>query len=176
VGESAARLRGYLVRPVELPATHVTMLDWPGQGGLLVHLPEPASVAPPSPLISTVAERLQPRYRVISLAREADQPYQADAATVLSWLAQFGFAPQILVGERGGSLTALLVAAWATSPPSALGLFDADVDTAPPTSLRARSLRAAPPAHDALRAAVPCPLFATSLLDELTGWLAQVEI
>jgi pimeloyl-ACP methyl ester carboxylesterase len=151
------RLRVCLEREIELGAVRLHVRDWPGFDGPIVHVPDPLA-SWPFEVAEAVARALAPRYRVLGLRPRGDQSYQADAADLLGVLEQFGFAAPVLLGERLGCLTALLVAAWHPARVARLVLLDATVESPSGDSLAARALRDCPPDWRSLRASVRCPV------------------
>ena len=164
-----------LQRDVELPAPRLTLFDWPGLLGPVVHVPD--LLAPDLRLVESLAAALAPDYRVVSLqprspARGAG--YQLHAADVLATLDQFGFERPVLLGQRLGALVATLVAAWAPGRPAGLVLVDplVAVEAAsdmPGPPLEVCALRDCPPDWLALGRRVACPvlmLASHGLLDD----------
>jgi pimeloyl-ACP methyl ester carboxylesterase len=138
-----------------LDNVRLRLRDWPGYAGPLVHSPDrPAT----SSLIENIAASLAPRYRVLSLAPRGDAPYQVHATDLVEVLRQFGFRSPILIGERLGSLTSLIVAAWYPVCVGGLVLVDPLSTALPGDTIEARSLRDCPPEIARLRSAVRCPV------------------
>ncbi len=156
------RLRVCLERVVELDAVRLRLREWPGLGGTLVHVPDPGS---PNDEVVTALGALVPDYRVVSLSPRGDSPYQVDAADLLGTLDQFGFEQPTLVGERLGSVAALLVAAWYPDRIGRLILIDPSYDSPSSEGVANRALRDCPLDWPALRAAVKCPTL-------VVGWSA----
>jgi pimeloyl-ACP methyl ester carboxylesterase len=148
------RLRVCLHRTVELESVRLQLRDWPGLDGPLVHVPDPVSTD--ERVFEALAESLAPKYRVLSLQPRGDHGYQVDAADLLGTLDQFGFADPVLVGERLGCVTALLVAAWHPGRVGRLVLVDSTCDPPETDGLVARALRDCPPDWPSLRKAVRC--------------------
>jgi pimeloyl-ACP methyl ester carboxylesterase len=170
------QLRACLTRTVELGGVQLRLKEWPGLGGPLVHVPDPLSDA--SGALDTVATALRWRYRVLSVQPRGASPYQVDAADLLATLDQFGFVAPILIGERLGCLSALLIAAWHRGRLAGLVLIDPTYDPPPFDSIQARALRDCPPDWPALRKAVTCPVlvlrWGNAALDQLETFLAQL--
>lgn len=170
------RLRVCLDRVVELAGARLTLRDWPGLDGPLVHVPDP--LTPTDDVVIALAEAFAPRQRVVSLSARGDAPYQVDAADLLATLQQFGFAQPTLVGERLGCLPALLLTAWYPERVERLVLVDPTCEPSPGTaadSVPTRALRDCPPDWSALRAAVRCPVLVVrrnaKAIEELTSFL-----
>ena len=107
---STDRLRGVcLERTIELDHVRLAVRDWPGHGAPLIHAPDPLV---PSRLADRLAAGLAPSHRVLSVAPRAGVPYQVAAADLVGVLKQFGFLKPVLVGERLGCLSVLILAAW----------------------------------------------------------------
>jgi pimeloyl-ACP methyl ester carboxylesterase len=170
------RLRVCLDRVVELAGARLTLRDWPGVDGPLVHVPDP--LTPTDDVAIALAEAFAPRQRVVSLSPRGGAPYQVDAADLLATLEQFGFAQPTLVGERLGCVPALLLAAWYPERVERLVLVDPtyerpliDEDT-----VVARALRDCPPDWSTLRAGVRCPMLVVrwnvNAVEELTNFLS----
>jgi hypothetical protein len=127
--------------------------DWPGFAGPLVHVPSPFS---DSGLVEAIADRLAPRYRVLSLLPRLGIPYQVSTSDLLATLDQFGFIAPILIGERLGCLPALLIGAWYARAGGVI-LVDPMSEPTGGESIEARALRDCPPAWPALQDALRCP-------------------
>jgi pimeloyl-ACP methyl ester carboxylesterase len=136
-----------LERRIELDAPSLLVHEWPGRGGVIVHIADPLA---PS---SNVAPSLDPTRRILSVHPRGDAPHQVHVADVLELIAQFGFEHIELVGEGRGCAIALLVAAWRPTCVARVRLiaarFDAEGDT-----LFARSLRDCAADWAALRDAI----------------------
>jgi pimeloyl-ACP methyl ester carboxylesterase len=149
-------LRVCLERTVELEAVRLRLRDWPGLNGPLVHVPDP--VSPDDQVVGALAARLAPRFRVLSLEPRAEFGYQVDTADLLGMLDQFGFEAAVLVGERLGGLTALLVAAWHPDYVGRLILIDPTCEAPPIECVAAHALRDCPPDWASLQQAIRCPV------------------
>src|SRR5438105_3523138 len=148
-------LRVCLERSVELEGARLRLRDWPGFDGPLVHVPD--ALSPGGDVINSLASELAPRYRVSSIHPRRGQPYQVQIMDILATLDQFGFDKPILVGERLGSVAAVLLAVWHPTRVARLVLIDATY-AAQGSSVEARALRDCPPDWSALRSAVQCPV------------------
>jgi pimeloyl-ACP methyl ester carboxylesterase len=124
-----------LDRAIDLPEVQLSVRDWPGRAGPLVHVPDPLA---PSSLIDGVASALAPRWRVLSVAANAEE--------LAALLRLFGFDKPVLLGEGRGCLAPVLVAAWQMAPVESLVLADPRPELPPGLD------------WDALLAAVGCPL------------------
>ncbi len=145
-----------LERVVELDNVRLRLRDWPGLDGPLIHVPDPFS--PSDAVVVELAAGLAPRYRVLSVTPRGDSPYQVDALDLLGVLGQFGFAAPVLVGERLGSVTAVVVGAWYPDRLAGLILVDVKYDPPPDESIEARALRDCPPDWPRLRRALQRPV------------------
>jgi pimeloyl-ACP methyl ester carboxylesterase len=156
------RLRVCLKRVLELDAARLSLRDWPGFGGPLVHVPDPLS--PADGVVEALAGELAPKYRVLSLSPRPRQPYQVAAADLLGLLDQFGFLKPVLVGERLGCVPALLIAAWHPERVAGLVLVDPtyDAPASDTTSIEAHALRDCPADWPALRSFVQCRVLAVA--------------
>jgi pimeloyl-ACP methyl ester carboxylesterase len=165
-------LRVCLERTVELEGARLRLRDWPGFNGPLVHVPDPLS--PGDDVVQGLAAHFAPDYRVVSIQPRGGQPYQVQAMDILATLDQFGFDKPILVGERLGSLAAVLLAAWYPGRVARLVLIDATY-TAQGSSPEARSLSDCPPDWPSIRGAVQCPIvevrWDSATLDNLKQYL-----
>jgi len=141
----------------------LTVRDWPGRDGPLVHVPDP--LAP-----SLSIESFAPEYRVLSITPRENAAYQVQADDVVGVLAQFGFARPIVVGEGLGCAAALLVAAWSPECVGALILVDPTYRSSG-DSLAARSLRECPPNVTSLRQTIQCPVLESASLDGIQHFL-----
>ena len=88
---------------------------------------------------------------------EGKTAYQVQAMDILGFLDQFGLEKPILVGERLGSVAAVLLAAWHPGRVARLVLIDATY-VAQGSSPEARSLKDCPPDWPSIRGAVQCPI------------------
>ncbi len=146
-------LRGTcLTRSVDLDVC-ISLRDWPGISGPVVHLPDPFVS---SSFVDDLAGRIAPQFRVLSISPRPHAPYQLTASDLVQVLDQFGFETPILVGEGLGCLPSLLVAAWHPERVHGLVLVSKRCE-APQDSIEARALRDCPPDWDALFARVTCP-------------------
>jgi pimeloyl-ACP methyl ester carboxylesterase len=137
-----------LERTVLLDNVRLEVRDWPGPGGPVVHVPDPACDSELEQRIAT----LSPGTRVFSITPRSDQPYQVLVADLHGLLAQFGFLNIVLVAEGLSCASAVLLAAWYPEHVRALVLVgerQPDGDT-----LLARSLRDCPP----VRQHLTCPV------------------
>jgi pimeloyl-ACP methyl ester carboxylesterase len=101
---------------------------------------------------------MAPRFRVVSVSSRGDSPYMVNAVDLHATLRQFGFSKPILVGERLGCLTALLLAAWYPSNVHGLVLIDPMYAPPPAETIEARALRDCPPDVARLRVRLSCPV------------------
>ncbi len=147
------------------------MRDWPGHGAPLIHAPDPLV---PSRLADRLAAGLAPSHRVLSVAPRAGVPYQVAAADLVGVLKQFGFLKPVLVGERLGCLSVVILAAWypelvwraiLVEPTWQASDRESDGESGRETdgeSIEARALRECPPDQTALRARVTCEVLEMS--------------
>jgi pimeloyl-ACP methyl ester carboxylesterase len=138
---------------VELDDVRLRLRDWPGLAGPLVHIPDPIDS---SELIQRIANTLAPHFRVVSLSPRGDSLYMVDAADLRDTLRQFGFSTPMLIGEKLGCLTSLLVAAWYPTSVRGLVLIDASYDPPSLDTVGAKVLFDCPPDLARLRSAVRC--------------------
>ena len=113
-----------------------------------------------SSAVGAIVAGLAPRYRVMSISPRRNVPYQVSAMDLMAMLDQFGLPSPILVGERAGCLTVLLVAAWYPGRVGGLVLVDPEFEPPPGETVEARALGDCPPDWPALRSAVTCPVCA----------------
>jgi len=158
-------LRVCLERTVELEGPRLRLRDWPGFNGPVVHVPDPLS--PDDVIFDTLGAALAHGYRVVSIEPRPSQPYQVQAMDILGTLDQFGFEKPVLIGERLGCVTALLLAAWHPGRVARLVLIDPtyEAPSAQHDTLEARSLRECAADWPSLRDAVRCPLLELAWTD-----------
>ena len=145
------------------------MRDWPGMSGPLVHVPDP--LFPTDALVTNLAETVAPRYRVVTVAPRGSSPLQVDAVDLFGVLVQFGFTTPVLVGERLGCVTALLVSAWYPDRVAGLVLFEPIYAAPNIVSIAARALRDCPPDLAALRTAIRCPVLEAESVEQIEPFL-----
>jgi len=159
-----------LERTIELDNVRIALREWPGLDGPLIHLAEPTrSFA----LVETLANRLAPRCRVLSVASRPDVPYQAVVTDLVGVFDQFGFAAATVVGEGRACLAALLLAAWYPERVGRLALVDFGCEPSTSDELFARSVRECPPDLPVLRARVGCPVLETSSVHEIETFITS---
>jgi pimeloyl-ACP methyl ester carboxylesterase len=129
----------------------VLVHEWPGRGGILLHLPDP--LAPSSDLAPT----LDALKRILSVHPRGDAPYQVHVTDIAEFLNQFGFTGVTLVAESLSAVTGLLLATWWPHLVARITLVSPRY-LADGESLFARSLRDAPPDWPSIRASIACPI------------------
>jgi hypothetical protein len=119
-----------LEREVELEPVRIRFREWPGYAGPVVHVAEGES---DSDLVSGLADRLAPRYRVLSIAPSA-RGRAVHAAHVAELLDLFGFSAPLVIG---GPVAALVAE---QHPIAGLVVTDAAAETRAQPSLRSTSI------------------------------------
>jgi pimeloyl-ACP methyl ester carboxylesterase len=132
-------------------------------------VPDPLS--PADSAIESLASALAPRYRVVSLASRGDVPYQVDVVDLVGVLSQFGFVAPVVVGERFGCFTALVVAAWYPDRVAGLVLLDPTYAVPALESVAARALRDCPPDWSRLRSGLRCPVLERITPEDVEAFL-----
>jgi pimeloyl-ACP methyl ester carboxylesterase len=142
-----------LQRTIELDDARISIRDWPGIGGPLVHAPDPLAR---SAIADALGAGLAPAFRVLSVAARGGVAYQVTATDLAGVLRQFGFPRAVLLGEGLGCLHVLIVAAWYPELAWRIILVEPTGVTATGASLEARALRDCPPDMTNLRRGVSC--------------------
>jgi pimeloyl-ACP methyl ester carboxylesterase len=151
-----AALRVCLEREVELGASSLRLLDWPGRRGPLVVVADPFAPTEAAALAGRIAEAFAPRYRVLHVAPRPAAPYQVHVEDTRGVLQQFGFVRPVLVSSGLGAVVVLLLAAWYPALVGALVLIDPTYAPPMDATLAARALRECPPDWAAVRRGVHC--------------------
>jgi pimeloyl-ACP methyl ester carboxylesterase len=114
--------------------------------------------------VDRLAARLAPTHRVLSVSPRPGVPYQVATLDLVGVLEQFGFISPVVLGERAGCLSVMLVAAWYPERVGRVVLVDPTLEPEG-DDIAALSLRECPPDWRALRAKAACEVLELSSAD-----------
>jgi pimeloyl-ACP methyl ester carboxylesterase len=155
-------LRVALDREVELAPVVLSVRDWPGLGGPLLHVRDPLRASNSAP---ELAATFAPEHRVLSVHLRPEVAYQVSADDLAGLVRQFGFSSLVVVAERLACLPAALLAAWHPERVASLVLISPSSTARCAEQPLLPSLQDCPPDWPRLRQRLRCSVLELEHLD-----------